>query len=132
MSCGEVEEPGQAAAQLAAEVAWCLEVIEDRLEKEKGGEKKVKELRKARRLLRAEETPLIQKRQLMRTSCGDYRAKMKAEEELVKLDAAKVKFNVVDQKTSKSNFFKKAADKSSEGPEKPVFRFNFSLPAATS
>lgn len=130
MSC-EAEEAGRAAQQLAAEAAWCLADLERQLAAGKLGERKAKEVRKARRLLKAEETQLVQRRQLMRTHCGDYRAKMRAEEEAVKLDAGKVKFNKVDLKAS-SNFMKKASEKKCENAEgRTEFRFDFKLPDET-
>ena len=93
---GEEEDPAKAALQLASETTWCIEFLDKQLEGGKLSEKRMKELRKAKKLLKAENTPLPQRRQVMRTQCGDYRAKMKAEEEAVKLDASKVTFNDVN------------------------------------
>jgi len=127
---GEEEDPAKAALQLAAETVWCIEFLDKLLEGGKLNEKKSKEVRKARKLLKAEGTPLPQRRQLMRTQCGDYRAKMKAEEEAVKLDVSKVTFNEVDVKGSSSNFIKKktAAESNCDMAVKTEFKFNFSPP----
>lgn len=115
------------AALLKIEIAWCLQHLEKLLENDKLPEKKGKEMRKARKLLKTEGTPLPQLRQVMRTQCGDYRARMKAEEEDVKLDADKIKFAELDLKKSKSSFLKKSVDKKCDEP-KAEFKFNFSLP----
>merc|ERR1719315_935042 len=92
-------ENERASSQLAFEIAWCLEKLEEMLQKGKHGEKKLKEMKKAVRLLKNKDTPLVQQRQLMRVHCGDYREKIKAEEEAVRLDANKVKFHDVSIKT---------------------------------
>ena len=130
---GEEEDPAKAALQLAAETVWCVEFLDKLLEGGKLSEKKSKEVRKARKLLKAEGTPLPQRRQLMRTQCGDYRAKMKAEEEAVKLDVSKVTFNEVDVAGSSSNFIKKKTTESNcDTTVKTEFKFNFSPPDAQS
>ena len=65
----------------------------------------------------------------MRTQCGDYRAKMKAEEEAVKLDVSKVTFNDVDVKGSSSNFIKKKiTERNCDMTSKTEFKFNFNPP----
>ena len=126
---GEEEDPAKAALQLASETTWCIEFLDKQLEGGKLSEKKIKELRKAKKLLKAENTPLPQRRQVMRTQCGDYRAKMKAEEEAVKLDASKVTFNDVNVKGSSSNFIKKKTiERNCDAVSKTEFKFNFSPP----
>ena len=60
---------------LAAEVLWCVQHIEMILNQGKLGEKKTKEARISRKLLKNPDTLLLKKRQAMRNSCGDYRAK---------------------------------------------------------
>jgi len=124
-------DEARAAAQLAMEIAWCVDMLEKQLEGGKLGEKKAKDFRKAKKLLKNKDTPLIQQRQLMRTHCGDYRAKMKAEEESVRLDSSKVKFNEVQIKTTKNNFIKKAVSskKKCDNEDKTEFKFNFKDPS---
>ena len=56
-------------------------------------------------------------------------AKMKAEEEAVKLDASKVTFNDVNVKGSSSNFIKKKTiERNCDAVSKTEFKFNFSPP----
>ena len=55
---GEEEDPAKAALQLASETTWCIEFLDKQLEGGKLSEKKIKELRKAKKLLKAENTPL--------------------------------------------------------------------------
>lgn len=125
----EEEDPDRAALQLASETAWCVEFLDKLLDGGKLSEKRSKEVRKARKLLKAEGTPLPQRRQIMRTQCGDYRAKMKAEEEAVKLDVSKVTFNDVDVKGSSSNFIKKKiTERNCDMTSKTEFKFNFNPP----
>ena len=128
----EAEEGARAAASLAAEVAWCLEALARQLESGKLGDRKAKEARKAMRLIKDEGTKLPQRRQLMKTHCGDYRAKMKAEEEALKVEASKAKFLQSNPKTSNCNFIKKKAFESNCDKEKTEFKFNFTLPEGSS
>ena len=126
------EEGATAAANLAAEVAWCLESLARQLEGGKLGDRKAKEVRKVVRLIKDEGTKLPQRRQLMRTHCGDYRAKMKGEEEALKIEASKAKFIQSNPKTSNSNFIKKKAFESNCDKEKTEFKFNFTLAESSS
>ena len=114
-------------AELAAEIVWCVQYIDMALGKGKLGEKKSKEARISRKLLKNPDTPLVKLRQAMRNSCGDYRAKMKAEEKEIKLENEKIFAGEV--KGTKSNFIKKSVAKSSDttSSEKVEFKFNFNI-----
>lgn len=112
-------------ADLAAEVLWCVQHIEMILTQGKLGEKKAKEARISRKLLKNPDTPLVKLRQVMRNSCGDYRAKMKAEERETKLENEKIKAGQV--KVKKHTFIKKSVVKASEQSEKVEFKFNFNV-----
>ena len=57
----EEEDPDRAALQLASETAWCVEFLDKLLDGGKLSEKRSKEVRKARKLLKAEGTPLPQR-----------------------------------------------------------------------
>lgn len=70
--------------------------------------------------LKSPNQPLIKKRQIMRTSFGDYRAKMAEEERTMALAAGSVGFDA-PKKKAKYHFVKKAAVLSGERD----FRFNF-------
>jgi len=118
---------GEHDADLAAEVLWCVQHIEMILTQGKLGEKKAKEARISRKLLKNPDTPLVKLRQAMRSSCGDYRAKMKAEERETKLENEKIKAGQV--KAKKHTFIKKSVVKASgsEQSEKVEFKFNFNV-----
>ena len=114
--------------ELNVEVLWCLQHLETLLGSGKLSEKKGKEARTCYKLIKNPETPLPKLRQAMRTSCGDYKAKMKVEEKEVKLDNKKIISAPVAK--SQCNFIKKSnatlrkADSSSSGEQ---FKFNFTI-----
>jgi len=112
-------------AELAAEVLWCVQHIETILAQGKMGEKKAKEARISRKVLKNPDTPLVKLRQVMRNSCGDYREKMKAEEKETKLVNEKIRCGEV--KGTKFNFIKKSNLKPSDESEKVEFKFNFNI-----
>lgn len=111
-------------AELNAEVLWCLQHLETSLASGKLSEKKSKELRTCYKLIRNSETPLPRLRQAMRKSCGDYKAKMKAEESNVKLETNKILSSTVEK--SQCNFIKKASQASSSSSSEQ-FKFNFNI-----
>ena len=119
--------------ELNAEVLWCLQHLETLIGSGKLSEKKSKEARTCYKLIKNPETPLPKLRQAMRTSCGDYKAKMKAEEEKeVKLDNKKILLAPVAK--SQSNFIKKSnatlrktEEGSSRGGGGEQFKFNFTI-----
>lgn len=75
----------EAARKFEDEVAWCLEQLRLGLESGNLSEKQAKEYRTASRALQNPKNPLPKKRQVMRMSFGDYRAKMAEEDKKVKL-----------------------------------------------
>ena len=116
--------------ELNAEVLWCLQHLQTLIGSGKLSEKKGKEARTCYKLIKNPETPLPKLRQAMRTSCGDYKAKMKVEEKEVKLDNKKIVLAPVAK--SQSNFIKKSnatlrktEEGSSSGGEQ--FKFNFTI-----
>ena len=115
-------------AELATELLWCIKHIETLLDKGKLSEKKLKELRTCYKLLKNSDTPLPKLRQAMRNSCGDYKAKMLAEEKDVKLLSDKISSCDVS-KSIQSNFIKKSVQKdaSDAKPDKVEFKFNFNI-----
>ena len=116
--------------ELATEVLWCIQHIEGLLDKGKLSEKKMKEARTCYKLLKNPDTPLPKLRQAMRNSCGDYKAKMLAEDkEHVKLDSNKIsKCDNVSSKSLASSFIKKSVTKADDKPDNKVeFKFNFNI-----
>ena len=115
--------------ELATEVLWCIQHIEGLLDKGKLSEKKMKEARSCYKLLKNSKTPLPKLRQAMRNSCGDYKAKMLAEDKEVKLDGDKITSCDTSQ-NQKSNFIKKSASKDDNDSiknDKVEFKFNFNI-----
>jgi len=113
------------STELRAEVLWCIDYIESLVSKGKLSEKKLKELRISRKLLKNPDTPLVKLRQAMRNSCGDYRTKMKAEENEVRLDKSTVTDVRLNMK--EGNFLKKSSVKSNDLNDKREFKFNFNI-----
>merc|ERR1719270_57743 len=113
--------------ELATEVLWCLQHIEGLLDKGKLSEKKMKEARSCYKLLKNSKTPLPKLRQAMRNSCGDYKAKMLAEEKEVKLDSDQISKCDANKSQQQSNFIKKSVSKPSS--DKVEFKFNFNIDA---
>ena len=90
-------------------------------------EKKTKEARTCYKVIRNPETALPKLRQAMRKGCGDYKAKMKAEEKEVKLDSNKI----LSVERSQCNFIKKSSvasvTKKEESSSSEKFKFNFNI-----
>lgn len=72
-------------------------------------------------VLKSTNQPLIKKRQIMRTTFGDYRSKMADEERTMALNPESVRFDAPSKK-AKYHFVKKAAILNEENKD---FRFNF-------
>ena len=114
--------------ELAIEILWCTQYLENLIDKGKLSEKKLKEARTCYKLLKNPETPLPRLRQAMRNSCGDYKAKMLAEEKDVKLDNDKISSCDTNKTQSQSNFIKKSVLKSDNSKsDKVEFKFNFNV-----
>ena len=111
--------------QLNAEVIWCIQHLESSLASGKLSEKKTKEFRTCYKLIKNPETPLPRLRQAMRKACGDYKAKMKAEESVVTLDSNTISSATVEK--SQCNFIKKASSTKEERSSSEQFKFNFSF-----
>ena len=67
------------------ELIWCIDYLETNLRTKKLSEKQSRDLVKTISSLKNTKNPLAKKRQVMRISCGDYRAKMAKEEKEFKL-----------------------------------------------
>ncbi len=126
-------------------LVWCVKQLEQSLESGKLNERRTAEVKRSLKTLRNPDSPLIKLRQVMRTSFGDYRAKMAAEEKSAKLDAGRVKIVSVSgdsgikengSSNNKVTFIKKAAskvaapsDSSSESAATTSgFKFSFKIP----
>uniref|UniRef100_A0ABM5F0Q4 UPF0488 protein C8orf33 homolog n=1 Tax=Pogona vitticeps TaxID=103695 RepID=A0ABM5F0Q4_9SAUR len=110
-------ETCQPDEQLKKEVDWCVEQLELGLKTRKSTPKQREEALRALKILRSEKTGLPKKRQLMRATFGDYRAKMAEErEKQLKLMQAASKAARIAEVTEqacrkKSQVFRTSAEK---------------------
>ncbi|KAL9885600.1 UPF0488 protein CG14286 isoform 2-T2 [Glossina fuscipes fuscipes] len=96
--------------QFELELYWCIQQLETALNGGKLSQKIAVDTVKNIKILKSSNVPLIRKRQIMKATLGDYRAKMKEEEKKMSIDNIK-----------KSSFVKKSAILTS-GKD---FRFDF-------
>uniref|UniRef100_A0A2M4AWB7 Uncharacterized protein n=2 Tax=Anopheles triannulatus TaxID=58253 RepID=A0A2M4AWB7_9DIPT len=110
--------------QFELELYWCIQQLESQLPNLQGNSKKWTDTSKMINTLKSSNQPIIRKRQIMRTTFGDYRSKMAAEQQTLAVVEDNVRFEERKQKV-KYHFVKKSAVLSGD----KNFRFNF--PAAT-
>ncbi|XP_060520340.1 UPF0488 protein CG14286 isoform X2 [Cylas formicarius] len=104
--------------QFEIELSWCIQQLQIAIKNTNLTNRQVQDHTKSLNTLMSNKTPLVQKRQVMRLSFGDYRTKMALEEK----KAAKISMKMVSGKpNSKSMFVKKAVNSCGEND----FRFNF-------
>ncbi|XP_011298379.1 UPF0488 protein CG14286 [Fopius arisanus] len=99
------------------ELCWCIQQLELSMTSNKLGDKQTREAHKSLKLLKSNNVPLVQKRQIMRTTFGDYRAKMLQEEKKHSKSASTVKIIVPKPNENKSIFLKKAKGLTESGVE---------------
>ncbi|XP_015120028.1 UPF0488 protein CG14286 [Diachasma alloeum] len=90
------------------ELCWCIQQLELSMNSNKLGDKQIRDAQKSLKLLKSNNVPLVQKRQIMRTTFGDYRAKMLQEEKKHSKSASTVRIVTPKPKENKSVFLKKA------------------------
>ncbi|CAH1968872.1 unnamed protein product [Acanthoscelides obtectus] len=112
--------------QFQVELCWCIQQLQIALQSGKLNNKQVKDHTNALNTLMNNSAPLIKKRQIMRLSFGDYRAKMALEE---KKSKNQMVINVKPAIPSKKSTFFKKSGFSTTGNS---FRFNFDPPIETS
>lgn len=105
------------------ELAWCIQRLEESLNSGKLNQKATDDTMKTIKILRSGNQPIIRKRQLMRTTFGDYRAKMLEDERNFSLDPRNIKFERTNVGKS-SSFVKKSAFLQAGGKD---FKFNFDV-----
>ncbi|XP_058054774.1 UPF0488 protein CG14286 [Anopheles bellator] len=108
--------------QFEMELYWCIQQLESSLclPQVRENSKKVEDTTKLLTTLKSATQPIIRKRQIMRTTFGDYRSKMAAEEQSLSVDPESVRFEELKEKT-RYHYLKKSAILSGE----KNFRFNF-------
>ncbi|XP_050097777.1 UPF0488 protein CG14286 [Anopheles aquasalis] len=117
----ELPDPDQ---QFELELYWCIQQLESQLPNLQGNSKKWTDTNKMINTLKSSSQPIIRKRQIMRTTFGDYRSKMATEQQTMAVVEDNVRFEERKEKV-KYHFVKKSAVLSGD----KNFRFNF--PAAT-
>lgn len=115
-------DPAEVQERFQMELAWCIQKLEESLNSKKLNQKQTEDTLKTLKVLASKTQPLIKKRQLMRQTFGDYRAKMVEDEKKFALDPNSFRFRG-QPSGSKSYFVKKAAVLQS-GKD---FRFNFTV-----
>lgn len=115
--------PSESDRQFELELYWCIQQLENSLNAPhiRENNKKVEDTMKVINVLKSANQPLIKKRQIMRTTFGDYRSKMAEEEKTMALNPESVRFDP-PKKKAKYHFVKKAAILNEENRD---FRFNF-------
>lgn len=94
--------------QFELELCWCIQQLETSLGSGKLQEKQAQDLSKHIRSLKSNTASLIKKRQIMRSTLGDYKDKMAEDERKLSKSVSNVKFTNLAAINKKSVFIKKA------------------------
>uniref|UniRef100_A0A182XC39 Uncharacterized protein n=1 Tax=Anopheles quadriannulatus TaxID=34691 RepID=A0A182XC39_ANOQN len=115
-------EPSEADRQFELELYWCIQQLESQLHlpNVRENNKKLEETSKLINTLKSGTQPIIRKRQIMRTTFGDYRSRMAAEEQTMAVSPDSIRFEESKEK-AKYHFVKKSAILSGD----KNFKFNF-------
>lgn len=98
----------EAENKFELELCWCIQQLELGINNGNFSEKQMKGTQKSLDLLKNNNTSLIHKRQIMRTTFGDYRMKMLQEEKKHSKSVSTVKFSKPKLIGNKSIFIRKA------------------------
>ncbi|XP_013116989.1 UPF0488 protein CG14286 [Stomoxys calcitrans] len=109
--------------QFELELCWCVQQLETALNSGKLSQKVADDTHKNLKILKGH-NPIIKKRQVMKSSLGDYRAKMKEEEKKMSLAPKQIKFRTSSAGDGKKSSFVKKSAISSSGKD---FKFNFKM-----
>lgn len=124
-SAGNVEGAplSEADRQFELELYWCIQQLESSLNfpNVRENNKKLEETSKLINTLKNGSQPIIRKRQIMRTTFGDYRSKMASEEQTLAVNPDSVRFEKPKENAIKHTFVKKSATLTGDN------NFNFNL-----
>ncbi|XP_049292046.1 UPF0488 protein CG14286 isoform X1 [Anopheles funestus] len=97
--------------QFELELYWCIQQLESSLSLPymRENNKKMEETTKLIKTLKSGSQPIIRKRQIMRTTYGDYRSKMASEEQAMAVNPDNIRFEKPKEKHPKYHFVKKSA-----------------------
>uniref|UniRef100_A0A182K320 Uncharacterized protein n=1 Tax=Anopheles christyi TaxID=43041 RepID=A0A182K320_9DIPT len=115
-------EPSEADRQFELELYWCIQQLESQLNlpNVRENNKKLEETSKLINTLKSGAQPIIRKRQIMRTTFGDYRSRMATEEQTMAVNPDTIRFEESKEK-AKYHFVKKSSILSGD----KNFKFNF-------
>nr|XP_054763060.1 uncharacterized protein LOC129269572 [Lytechinus pictus] len=118
-----------AACKFQKELCWCIQQLEMGLDNKKSSSQKAPEAERLLKILKSSKAPMARKRQVMRASFGNYRARMQQEEKKHSDDMAKSKslMPVECEKLSSATFFRRAT--SSASPAHGGTRYRNTQPA---
>ncbi|KDR10652.1 UPF0488 protein CG14286 [Zootermopsis nevadensis] len=111
--------------QFELELQWCIQQLEGALSTNKMSTKQAQDAAHSLTVLRSKNAPIIKKRQVMRSSFGDYRTKMLEEEK--KFNKAQERVSITAPTPNKKSCFVKQSAVICE-PSQANFRFNFEMP----
>lgn len=115
-------ESDEVQQRFQLELAWCIQKLEESLNSKKLNQKQTDDTLKTLKVLCSKTQTLIKKRQLMRQTFGDYRAKMAEDERKFALDPNSFQFK--GPPSGKESYFVKKAAILESGKE---FKFNFTV-----
>ncbi|XP_067006199.1 UPF0488 protein CG14286 [Anabrus simplex] len=141
-------EKSEADQQFELELYWCIQQLENTLVTKKMNPKQAQDVTQSLKVLKSQKAPLVKKRQLMRMTFGDYRAKMLEEQKKFSKAYHRAEISIASPNKNsrylrkKSAFVKVRSIRNNEGEEEPhieanqrdfaynpsdnSFRFNFS------
>lgn len=97
-------------------MCWCIQQLELGIQSGKLKDKQLKDTIKNLNSLKSNSVALVQKRQIMRSTFGDYRSKMIEEEKKLGKSVTQVKFSSVKAEKNKSVFLRKSHCSNNEQP----------------
>ncbi|XP_049802278.1 UPF0488 protein CG14286-like isoform X5 [Schistocerca nitens] len=106
------EDSSEQTQQFQLELYWCIRQLEAVLHTDKMTPRQAQDASRALNVLKSKTAPLIKKRQVMRTTFGDYRVKMSEEEKQFNKTKTQLRLAAVEP-DKKSHFFKKCSSLSS-------------------
>ncbi|GFS31770.1 hypothetical protein TNIN_266321 [Trichonephila inaurata madagascariensis] len=117
-------------ASFEDQLFWCLKHLEEKLQAERVSPREAQSILRSIKLLRSKRTPFVQKRQVMRLACGDYRKKMEEEVETTKQQIIDSKIEPVHDSSVGRALRKAKSVKTGEKKKPPLntFQFNFADP----
>ncbi|CAH1119778.1 unnamed protein product [Phaedon cochleariae] len=119
-----ISPDSEQAQKFELELCWCIQQLQLALNSGKLNNKQSQDHTKSLNTLMSNNAPMVKKRQIMRSSFGDYRMKMADEEKNVSKNAHLIKMKPSAAPSEKSVFVKRRTFSSTLNN----FKFNFKTP----